>query len=41
MIDNDVLRLDVAMHDAKGVRVVQSLQDLVDVEAAIFGLQEF
>ena len=41
MVDYDVLGLDVAVHDAEGVRVVQPLEDLVDVEAAIPGLEEF
>ena len=35
MIDNHVLRLDVAVHDAHRVRVVQPLQNLVDVELAV------
>lgn len=35
VIDDDVLRLDVSVHDANGVGVVQSLEYLVDVEFAV------
>lgn len=41
MIDYHVLRLDVSMHDAEGVRIVQPFENLVDVEAAVVGLEEF
>ncbi len=40
MVDNDVLGFDVSMHDALGVRVVQSLQHLVDVVLAVSGSQQ-
>lgn len=32
MIDHDVVRLHVSVHDAETVAVVQSLQQLVQVE---------
>ena len=35
VVDDDVLRFDVPVHDADAVGVVQSLQDLIYVEFAI------
>jgi hypothetical protein len=35
MVDDDVLGLDISMHDADGVSVVESLEDLVDVKFAL------
>lgn len=39
MVDEHVLRLDVAMHDAQRVRIVKSLEDLVEVILSIAGSQ--
>lgn len=44
VVDDHVLRLDVAVHDPVAVGVVESFQDLVDVVPAVFGrndLQQF
>lgn len=35
MVDDHILRLDIPVHDANGMCVVQSLEYLVDVEFAI------
>lgn len=41
MINHDILGFDVAVHDAQRVTVVQSFQDLVQIELALFGLYNF
>jgi hypothetical protein len=35
VIDHDVVRFDVPVHDAQAVAVVQSLQELVQVETDV------
>ena len=35
MVDNDVLGLDIPMHDSVAVSIVQPLEHLVDVELAV------
>ena len=39
MVDEHVLRFDVAVHDAQGVRIVKSLENLVEVILGIAGRQ--
>ena len=41
MVDDDILGFDVAMHDADGVGIVKTLQNLVDVVFAILRGQHF
>ncbi len=36
MVDHDILRLDIAMHDTDGVAVMQAFQYLVEVKLALF-----
>lgn len=40
MVNHDVLGLDVSVHDAEGVTVVEPFEDLVDVVLALFGLDD-
>ena len=37
MIDDDVLRFDIPVHDADAVGVMKSFEDLIDIKFAIFG----
>lgn len=41
MINHDILGLDITVHDAQRVTIVQSFQDLVQVELAFFRLYNF
>ena len=40
VVDHHILRLDVSVHDAEGVTVMQSFQDLVQVVFALAGLYD-
>lgn len=40
MVDDDVLGLDISVHDALGMSVVEPLEHLVDVVLAIFWRQQ-
>ncbi len=40
VINHDILWLDVPVHDAEWVAVVQSFQDLIQVVFALFGLYD-
>ena len=37
MVDNNILRLDVSVHDAFGVAIMKPFQYFIDVELAIKG----
>ncbi len=41
MVDNDVLRLNVSMHNAYWVGIVQSFENLIDIKLAISRLYGF
>lgn len=40
VVDHDILRLDVSVHDAEWVAVMQSFEDLVQVVFALVGLYD-
>jgi hypothetical protein len=37
VVDDDILGLDVTMHDAFGVRIMKPLEDLVNIIFGVFG----
>ena len=39
MVDDNILRLNVTMHDAYGVSVMESFEDLIDVILAVHGCE--
>jgi len=39
MIDHDILGFDITMHNSNGVSVVQSLQNLIEIELAVIRSQ--
>lgn len=40
MVDDDVLRLDVSVHNALGMRVVEAFEDLVEVVLGVAGSEQ-
>lgn len=41
MINHHILRLDIPVHDANGVAVMQPLQNLIEIIFALFGFDDF
>jgi hypothetical protein len=39
VIDDDILRFDVSVHDADAMGIMKSFEDLIDIKFAIFGGQ--
>jgi hypothetical protein len=37
MVDDNILRLDVSMHDSDRVSIMQAFEDLIDVILAVSG----